>query len=216
MPTFFIDSADRAAVTRLLATELFGGVTTNPSILQKAGLGSADIPDVVRWATDAGARKVFVQSWGSSATEIADRGRLLRELGDNVVIKVPASRAGIEAARQLSHDGDVLVTAVYSAAQVLPVMASGATYLAPFVSRMLLAGRAGIAEVLAMQSAIAASDSELQLLAGSLRTPEQVLELAIGGVRNMTFGPEVWDLFYNDELTAASVEQFEELAGGTV
>ena len=45
-------------VVDLLATGLFRGVTTNPAILDKAGLGSIDIPDVIRWATAAGAERV--------------------------------------------------------------------------------------------------------------------------------------------------------------
>ncbi|MGI8546352.1 MAG: transaldolase family protein [Gemmatimonadaceae bacterium] len=49
MITFFIDSAERADVERLLATGLFGGVTTNPSILVKSGLGSRDIPEAIAW-----------------------------------------------------------------------------------------------------------------------------------------------------------------------
>jgi len=212
MPVFFIDSADRKKVTALLGTGLFGGVTTNPAILEKSGLGSKDIPDYVKWATDAGARQVFAQSWGATTAEIVDRGEEIRSLGPNVTVKVPASREGIEAARLLSVGGSVLVTAVYSATQVLPIMASGATYLAPFVGRMISSGRLGVEEVTVMQRAIEASGSPLQVLAGSLRTPEQVLALAVAGVQNMTFGPDVWDLFFNDELTAASVTQFEELA----
>jgi transaldolase len=215
MPHFFIDSADRAEVTRLLATGLASGVTTNPAILDKSGLGSRDIPDVVGWATDAGAERVFVQSWGSSAAEIADRGAGFRELGPQVVVKVTASQAGVEAARILSPTGPVLVTAVYSAPQVLPIMASGATYLAPFVGRMIAAGRDGIAEIVRMQRAIEATGSPLDVLAGSLRTPEQILELAEAGVSHFTFGPPVWDLFFDDELTAASVAQFEELSVGS-
>jgi transaldolase len=216
MPAFYIDSADRAEVEKLLATGLAAGVTTNPAILDKAGLGSRDIPSLVGWATEAGARRVFVQSWGRSPAEIADRGASFRQLGDNVVVKVTASREGIEAARQLSEGGDVLVTAVYAATQVLPVMASGATYLAPFVGRMTAAGRDGIAEIVRMQQAIDATGSPLEVLAGSLRTPEQILELATAGVRNFTFGPPVWDLLFDDELTAGSVEQFHELASNSV
>ncbi|MCS5720615.1 hypothetical protein N1028_04030 [Herbiconiux sp. CPCC 203407] len=216
MPAFYIDSADRAEVERLLATGLAAGVTTNPAILDKAGLGSRDIPSIVGWATEAGAKRVFVQSWGRSAAEIADRGASFRALGENVVVKVTASREGIEAARQLSGGGEVLVTAVFAATQVLPVMASGAAFLAPFVGRMIAAGRDGIGEIVSMQSAIDATGSALQLLAGSLRTPEQILELASAGVRNFTFGPPVWDLFFTDELTAGSVEQFHELASSTV
>ncbi len=85
MPTFYIDSADRSDVTRLLGTGLFGGVTTNPSILSKSGLGSSAIQDLVSWATDAGAERVFVQSWGSTATEITDRGATFRELNSRLV-----------------------------------------------------------------------------------------------------------------------------------
>lgn len=76
----YIDSADRPTVEKLLKMGLFTGVTTNPAILHKAGLGSSDIPDLVGWTIDAGAQQVFVQSWGTSAEEIADRGRSFRAL----------------------------------------------------------------------------------------------------------------------------------------
>jgi len=212
MVSLFIDSADRAAVTRLLNTGLFAGVTTNPSILDKSGLGSRDIPDVIDWASSAGARQVFVQSWGKTPQEIADRGDEFRSLGPNVTVKVPASREGISAARMLAAGGSVLVTAVYSASQVIPIMASGAAYLAPFIGRMDANGRDGMAEVRAIQHAIDASGSPLQVLAGSLRTPGQILTLASAGVKNVTFSPAIWDAFFADELTAESVEQFEQLA----
>lgn len=222
MPQLFIDSASRPDVERLLATGLAAGVTTNPAILDKAGLGSRDIPSLVGWATEAGAERVFVQSWGSSAIEIATRGASFRELSPRVVVKVTASREGIEAARLLSSpeagygSGEVLVTAVYSAAQVLPIMASGATYFAPFVGRMEAAGRDPFAEIGRMQAALAATGSPLRTLAGSLRTPEQILTLAQLGVTAFTFGPPVWEQFWGDELTAASVAQFEELASTSV
>lgn len=212
MVTFFIDSADREQVTKLLSTGLFGGVTTNPEILSKAGLGSGDLRDVVNWSTDAGAKRVFIQSWGKTTNEIAERGEELRSFGSNITVKVPASREGIEAARLLSDGGPVLVTAVYSAAQVLPIIASGASYMAPFVGRMIAAGRDAVAEISRMQQAINATGTELEILAGSLRTPGQILDLATAGVRNVTLGPPVWDLFFNDELTRASVERFEELS----
>ncbi|MGV8885373.1 MAG: transaldolase family protein [Microbacteriaceae bacterium] len=212
MVALFVDSADRADVTRLLKTGLFAGVTTNPSILDKSGLGSRDIPDLIEWATEAGAKNVFAQAWGRTAEEIADCGESFREHGTHVTVKVTASLEGITAARMLSATGKVLVTAVYSATQVVPIIASGATYLAPFVGRMDASGRDGMGEVRAIQRAIDGSGSALQVLAGSLRTPQQILELATMGVQNVTFSPAVWDAFFTDELTAHSVEQFHALA----
>lgn len=212
MVTFYIDSAEQETVTELLATGLFGGVTTNPAILDKAGLTSADIPDIIRWTTAAGAPKVFVQAWGSTAEELIRRGEQFRELSDRVVVKVPYSRHGVAAARVLSQGGEVLVTAVHAATQVLPIMATGASYFAPFIGRMDAAGRAGMTETLAAQQALTGSGSELRVLAGSLRTPEQMLELAAAGVQHMTLGPAVWDLFFTDQVTADATANFERLA----
>jgi transaldolase len=71
----YLDTADRAAAESLLATGLFAGVTTNPTILQRAGVGVADIPDIYRWATAAGAREVFFQAWGEDTATLVQRGR---------------------------------------------------------------------------------------------------------------------------------------------
>jgi len=56
----YIDSADRDQVERLLATGLFAGVTTNPTILRRSGLTVDDAPDVHRWARAAGAEVTTV------------------------------------------------------------------------------------------------------------------------------------------------------------
>ena len=71
----------------LLATGLFRGVTTNPAILDKAGLGSIDIPDVIRWATAAGAERVFVQAWGTSADDMVELGRQFRQISGAEIAK---------------------------------------------------------------------------------------------------------------------------------
>ena len=55
----YLDTADRAAAEDLLRTGLFAGLTTNPTILQRSGLGVADAPEVHRWAVAAGAREVY-------------------------------------------------------------------------------------------------------------------------------------------------------------
>ena len=60
----YLDTADRAAAEELLGTGLFVGVTTNPTILQRSGLGIAAVPDIYKWATAAGVQEVFFQSWG--------------------------------------------------------------------------------------------------------------------------------------------------------
>ena len=54
MIRLYLDTADRAAAEPLLATGLFAGLTTNPTILRRAGLTGDAIPDIYSWATAAG------------------------------------------------------------------------------------------------------------------------------------------------------------------
>ncbi|NKF31530.1 transaldolase, partial [Pseudomonas sp. BGM005] len=140
--------------------------------------------------------------------ELVDRGRAWRELSDRVVIKVAYSPDGIAAARLLALEGEVLVTALHRADQILPVALTGATYAAAFIARMDAAGRDGIGEAVSMQRAIDATGCPLRLLAGSLRTPAQILALARAGVSHVTFAPEVWDGFFDDPATGAATDAF--------
>ncbi|MGA8210824.1 MAG: transaldolase family protein, partial [Nocardioidaceae bacterium] len=116
----YVDTADRDAAETLLATGLFAGLTTNPTILQRASRSVADIPDIYAWATGAGAREVFFQAWGRDTATLVERGRRLRDLGEEVVVKLVASRDGTAACARLSADGTpTLLTAVYDPAQAV-------------------------------------------------------------------------------------------------
>lgn len=58
----YLDTADRPLAEPLLRTGLFWGVTTNPLLLQAAGLKTAQLPEFYAWATGLGAKEVFFQS----------------------------------------------------------------------------------------------------------------------------------------------------------
>lgn len=210
MIRFYLDSADRETVEPWLRTGLVAGVTTNPTLLASAGVRNDGLGDLVAWATAAGAGTVFVQSWGGSAEELERRGRELAGLAGAVVVKLPATAEGLIATARLAADGiPVLVTAVYSAAQVLPAISAGATFLAPYLGRMNDAGRDGLGEIVAMQRVIEASGSALRILVASLRSPSDALHLAQAGVRDFTTAPATFAGFFDDELTAGAVATFE-------
>lgn len=213
MTRFYIDSADRVQVEPLLRTGMFAGLTTNPTLLRAAGVGNDEIPELVAWAVAAGAAEVFVQAWGRDAAELERRGRELRGLDPRVSVKLPVTPDGLEATARLESDGiPVLVTAVYSAVQVLPAMAAGASLVAPYLGRVNDAGRDGLAEIAAMQRVIGATGSRLRVLVASLREPGDVQRLAELGVAHFTLAPHVWKRFFTDPLTDAAVTAFEQAA----
>ncbi|WP_198024342.1 transaldolase family protein [Asaia astilbis] len=63
----FLDTADRAALARWLPTGLFHGVTTNPTILDRAGLRSRfdDIAPLVQEILSCPVQEVQAQCWGT-------------------------------------------------------------------------------------------------------------------------------------------------------
>ena len=210
MINFYIDSVDRSVVEPLLATGLFAGVTCNPTLLETAGIANDRIENVVEWATGAGASTVFLQAWGPYTDALVRCGQMLARYGENVVVKVPATAEGLAATVRLRADGiRVLVTAVYSSCQLLPALAAGADYIAPYLGRMNDAGRDGPGEIGAMQEIIDRSGSQLKILVASLRSPDDASGLAQLGVSEFTFAPRIWEQFFQDSLTAAAVKEFE-------
>ena len=207
----YLDTADRAAAEDLLSTGLFTGLTTNPTVLQRSGLGVGDAPDIYEWAVAAGAKEVFFQAWGEDAATLVERGEELRSLGDEVVVKVVASRAGSAACAQLSARGvPTLLTAVYAPGQAIVAAAAGATYIAPYLGRLNDAGRDGIAEVTAMNEVLRATGSTTKILLASIRDVQSIVTLARRGVDCFTMGPDVAEGFFAERLTAAAVQDFED------
>lgn len=210
MLRLYVDSASREAAEPLLATGLFHGLTTNPTLLRREGLRLADLEELYSWATAAGAREVFFQAWGAEVDELVAAAGALQDIGPRVVTKLPASKAGASAAAQLVSRGHtVLLTAVYSAAQGLLAAAAGAQYVAPYLGRMDDAERNGFEEVLTMHRTLAAAHRATEVLVASVRDVETVVALAQQGVACFALQPEVAEQLFQEPLTAAAVEVFE-------
>lgn len=208
MIRLYLDTADRKAAEPLLATGLFAGLTTNPTILRRGGCTVADIPEIHRWASAAGAGEIFFQAWGD---DLLGKGRELRDLGKDVVVKVPASKAGSAACAALAAEGvPTLLTAVYAPGQAMIAAAAGATYIAPYLGRMGDAGRDALGDITAMQEILAGTPTKILL--ASIRDVASMVTLARRGVECFTFAPAVAEQFFADELTAAAVADFEEAA----
>lgn len=203
----YLDSADRTALTPLLETGLFGGVTTNPLILHRAGVPLADVPALVEWILERCSGEVFVQTTADGVDEMVHEGRGLRRLSERLVVKIPAATAGLTAARRLADEGvPVLVTAVHHARQALLADAAGAAWIAPYLGRMDAAGRNGREHILRMQALLRGTGT--RVLVASIKDVEQVTDLAADGVDAFTIGPDVATKLLEEPLTEAAVAEF--------
>ena len=206
----YLDSADRRLIGDLWRTGVFAGVTTNPTILARSGLGQRDLPELYAWLTDLGVRTVYMQVLGRTRAEMLRSAEEIRSLGP-VTVKVPATADGFAAARALVADGaQVLLTAVYHPVQALMARDCGIQGVAPYVGRMSDAGRNGVESVIAMQQAIGSAPT--RILAASLRSADDVARLAAAGVPDFTLGGVLAQSVLDDDLTRKAVEEFETAA----
>lgn len=207
----YIDSAEIQQVSELLATGLFSGATTNPSILHHSGYATTDRRRVVENLLSAGAAQVFAQTVRTSRQEIVVEGREIAGISNRVVVKVPATMEGFAATADLVNENiPVLITAVYHPKQAILARVAGAWGVAPYVGRISDLGHDGVAEVRRMRDILAGSGT--RILAASLRNADVVCELGQLGIHSVTVSTAVIDELVRDKNVAKAVTEFSAVA----
>ncbi|MEB3332719.1 MAG: transaldolase family protein [Synechococcaceae cyanobacterium] len=212
-----LDSAELNAWQAWLPTGLFHGLTTNPTLLRRAGVPCRieALDALTSQARRLGCRELHLQAWGASAAELIACGQRLAGLDrERVVVKLPLHHDGAAAARALIEAGvPVTLTACYDPPQVLVAAALGASYIAPYLGRISDLGRDGHAELQTMQRCLDGIGSGTRLLVASLRTPADLSRLAAAGVSSFTIAPAIAAALLEHPATLAAAAQFERDAG---
>jgi transaldolase len=208
----YIDSADQAAIREALASGYVYGVTTNPTILRRAGVRAGEVPNLVRAAVAAGARELHLQTYAADTAEILREARALVALDpDRVTAKIPATPAGYAAAAQLAAAGvRVTLTAVYTVRQAVLAGSVGAQYIAVYLGRMRDSGMDALGVVEAMQRALDVQRLPVAILAASIRDPAEIDALAALGVATATLPATVLRQLPDSPATTAAADAFAE------
>ncbi len=144
---------------------------------------------------------------------LQDAARLVEIDPARVVIKIPATPAGISAAAQLAAQGvRVTLTAVYTVAQAILAMSVDAQYIAVYLGRMRDDGLDALALVGQMQRTLRAQHSSMQILAASIRTPAEVEALAELGIAAATLPLAVVQQLPESSATMAAAAAFSAAA----
>lgn len=207
-----VDTADISAWERLLPSGLFYGVTTNPKLINLAGLPCTldSMRSLAQTAFTLGANEIHLQVWGEETAEMLARGRELAAIDPRVRVKVPGTRPGFPVAKTLAQEGaQVTLTALYAAQQALAAIALGAAYAVPYLGRMNDAGMDGLAEVFAMQDIIRQFPSRTRVLVASIRQLGDVVALARYGVGVFALLPPLAEALLDHPLSIQAAADFE-------
>ena len=170
----FLDCSDVDLIKQSFATGLIDGVTTNPSLMLKNGHNPLEvikeISDIFPFHASISAEVV-----GETVEDMLAMADTYLELGANITIKVPCTRTGLKACKDLSEDDvPVNVTLVFSANQAILASKAGAKYVSPFIGRLNDQYWDGIGTVEEISDVFTTHNRETEILAASIRDPIQV------------------------------------------
>ncbi len=203
---FFVDTADVSAISELNELGMVDGVTTNPSLILKAG---RDIREVTREICALVDGPVSAEVVATESASMIQEGRSLAEIADNIAVKVPMTWDGLKACRTLADDGCMVnVTLCFSANQALLAAKAGASFISPFIGRLDDINLDGLDLIGDIRIVYDNYGFETEILAASIRSVNHIAECARIGADVATAPPGVIRKLVDHPLTDRGMEAF--------
>jgi transaldolase len=204
---FFVDTADVAEIKDLAATGLLDGVTTNPTLVAKAG---RDFKEIVAEICAVVPGPVSAEVAATDYAGMMAEAEVLRKIAKNVTIKVPLTMDGLKACKALTGDGTMVnVTLCFSANQALLAAKAGATFVSPFIGRLDDIGLNGMDVIREIRTIYDNyPDLSTDILAASIRTVNHVKEAAMIGADVATIPPSILKALVKHPLTDSGLATF--------
>lgn len=203
---FFLDTADVKEIRELALTGLVDGVTTNPSLVAKAG---RDFFETLQEICAAVPGPVSAEVVADDAPGMIAEGKKLVKLAPNIVVKAPLTWEGLKATRALAAEGiAVNVTLCFSVNQALLAAKAGAAFISPFIGRLDDAGEDGMQLIREIRQMYDTYLFETQVLAASIRHVGHVREAALAGADVGTMPAAIMKGLVYHPLTDKGLAQF--------
>ncbi len=203
---FFVDTANLDDIRELTATGLLDGVTTNPSLIKKAG---GDFFETIAEIARLVDGPVSAETVATDHETMLKEGLKLAKIADNIAIKVPLTVDGLKTCKALRAEGVMVnVTLCFSATQALLAAKAGATFVSPFVGRHDDISQDGMALIRDIRLIYDNYDFDTEILVASVRHPLHVLEAARIGADVATIPAGVMRKLFQHPLTEKGLAAF--------
>jgi transaldolase len=203
---FFIDTANLDQIREMQELGIIDGVTTNPTLLSREG---ADPNEQLKKICEIVEGPVSGEVIGLKTEEMVEEARELASLAPNIVIKIPMTKDGIKAVKILESEGiKTNVTLVFSQNQVLIAAKAGASYISPFIGRLMDNGQNEIDMLQETMDIINAYGFESEIIVASIRNARHVIEAAKMGAHIATIPFNVLEKMFKHPRTDQGLESF--------
>lgn len=207
---FFLDTANLDQIREAKSLGILDGVTTNPSLMAKEGIvGEQKVYEHYKNICEIAEGPVSAEVISTDYEGIIREGKILSEIDENIVVKVPMIRDGIKALRWFStQEISTNCTLVFSAGQAILAAKAGATYVSPFIGRIDDVSWNGVELIRQIANIYAIQGFDTMILAASIRTPLHIVDCAEAGADVVTCPLNSILGLLKHPLTDIGLEQF--------
>ena len=201
----FLDTANLDEVRQGADLGVISGVTTNPSLAAKEGIGDLEnyktsILEITRLIDGP----ISVEVTAEEAAAMIDQARDITTWHPNVVVKLPSTMEGFKAMAVIARDGiGINQTLCFSVNQALLGAQIGVMYVSPFVGRLDDEGHDGMQLVADLVDIFHRYSIPTQVLAASIRHPLHCVQAAKAGAHAATMPFRVLTQMTHHPLTDA-------------
>jgi transaldolase len=202
----FIDTGSLKEIEDLVPLGIIDGITTNPSLLAKAG---GDYRALLKRICQTVKGPTSAEVVATDAEGMIREGRDLASIDEHIVVKVPFTKEGVKACKVLSSEGKrVNVTLIFSPTQALLAAKVGATYVSPFVGRLDDIATSGMNLVHEIVEIFENYQFSTEVLVASVRHSIHIVEAARMGADICTCPAAVIEGMFKHPLTDIGLERF--------
>ncbi len=203
---FFIDTANVDEIKEVASWGIVDGVTTNPSLIAKEG---RVFKDVIKEITEIVDGPISAEVISLEAEGMVKEAMELVPINKNIVIKLPMTKEGLKACKQLSDKGiKTNVTLIFSASQALMAAKAGATYVSPFLGRLDDISSDGMILIEDIVEIFSNYDIETEIICASVRHPIHLVDCAKVGADIATVPYKVFEQMLKHPLTDIGIDKF--------
>ncbi|MEI7554632.1 transaldolase family protein [Candidatus Chlorohelix sp.] len=206
----YLDSASLSDAQEAAGYGFVAGITTNPTLLAKET--SAPFEHLKKM-TAAFPGPVFYQLIASTPEEMVKEAWQAHAVAPGkIILKIPCNLNGLKVVSQMSPQVICAVTALFSVQQGWLAALAGARYVIPYVSRTERLGGTPLKLVENLSLLYREKPFSTEILAASVKTPEQALDTLLAGAHHLTIPLSLINELAEHAWSVQAVEDFSKSA----
>jgi transaldolase len=198
----FLDSGKPSEIEKWIA--FVDGITTNPSILRK---DNSSIEAVLRSIPQGFPVSIEV---GLPYRKAALEAGAIEGVSVKIPLVNPDRSNNLDLIRELTEEGlSINCTALFSLGQVILASKAGARYVSIFGGRVDDEGGCSFDVIQQCVDYLVASDSQAELIVGSIRSVSQVSDALVAGAHIITLPPAILEKMVMHNFSVETARQFQ-------